>query len=84
MAGAIVDQYMSATGPQDARLRIMLEQLYEQVAKLAPPPPKTQDELSDNKNYETLKRNVEELKLAWDKYVTSADGSAPTRCADCK
>ena len=82
MAGAIVDQYLSATGPQSARLRIMLEQLDEQIAKLAPPP-KTRDE-GDMKKYDTLKRHVAELKQAWEKYAASADGTTPTHCADCK
>lgn len=84
MTGAIVDQYLSATGPQGARLRVMLEQLDEQIAKLAPPPPKTRDEQGAAKNFDTLKRHVAELKQAWEKYDAPAEGSAPTRCADCK
>lgn len=83
MVGAIVDQYMALAGPQEARLRIMLEQLDEQVAKLAPPP-KTQDEQASAKDYATLMRHVAELKQTWEKYAAPADGSAPAGCADCK
>lgn len=84
MVGAIVDQYMAATGPQDARLRVMLEQLDEQIARLAPPPPKTRDDQGDTKNHETLKRNVAELKQVWEKYAAPAGAGASGRCADCK
>ena len=85
LVSAVVDQFNAEGGPQPARVVSILEQIDSQVGSLTVPPPGSGSDKKNDKDAETLDRQLKSLQAIWAEFVaaTGASSSGSVRCTKC-